>query len=80
MASATDGYLRKLKQRGYRVPERRNGTGHIQVWYGDTLVATASGSGDDGRGFANLRAEIRRFEEDKPTRKTRVRSRSGGRS
>lgn len=76
VASATDGYIRQLKKRGYTVPERRDGQGHIEVWHGDTLVATTSGSGDRGRGFLNFRAQVRKFEEDKPTRVTRKRSRS----
>lgn len=75
MASATSSYLRQLKKRGYDVPAKRDGQGHIQVWHGDTLVASLSGSGEGGRGFANLKSQVRRFEENKPTRKTRKRSR-----
>ncbi len=73
MADDTDSYLRRLRKRGYAVPDRKDGQGHIQVWHGDTLVASASGTGGRGRGFLNFRAQVRRFEEDKPTRKTRVR-------
>jgi hypothetical protein len=73
VATDTGSYLRKLKQRGYTVPERRDGQGHRQVWHGNTLVATISVSNPGGRGFANLKAEIRRYEQNKPTRKTRQR-------
>jgi hypothetical protein len=76
MASATDGYLRRLRKRGYTVPEQRDGQGHIEVWYGSTLVTTTSGSGEGGRGYRNFRSQIRRYEENKPTRVTRKRSRS----
>jgi hypothetical protein len=76
MARDTDGYLRKLRKRGYRVPDRRDGQGHIEVWYGGELVTSASGSRPGGRGFLNFKSQIRRFEEDKATRKTRKRSRS----
>jgi hypothetical protein len=74
VASASDGFIRQLRKRGYRVPEQVNGNGHREIWFGETLVATTSGSrGDGGRGFANFKSQIRRFEESKPTRKTRVR-------
>lgn len=73
MDSDTTSYLRKLRKRGYTVPGGRNGRGHIQVWHGDTLVATASGTASGGRSFANFKAQVRRFEQGRPTAKTRVR-------
>lgn len=73
VADDTTSYLRRLRKRGYTVPAARNGRGHIEVWFGDTLVARTSGSGWQGRGFANFKAQIRRFEQDKPTRKTQLR-------
>jgi len=72
VASDTTSYLRQLKKRGYAT-DQKNGRGHIEVWFGDTLVARTSGSGWQGRGFLNFKAQIRRFEEGKTTRKTRVR-------
>lgn len=73
VASDTDGMLRELRKRGYTVPEKKNGKGHIEVWWEGTLVATTSGSNPRGRGIANFKSQIRKFEENKPTRKTRQR-------
>lgn len=74
VASDSDGFIRQLRKRGYTIPGRTNGNGHREVWFGDVLVATTSGSrGDGGWGFLNFKSQIRKFEEDKPTRKTRVR-------
>jgi hypothetical protein len=73
MASDTGSYLRKLKQRGYTVPATKNGNGHVEVWHGDTLVATTSATAAGGRSFANFKAQVRRYEQDRTTRKTRVR-------
>jgi hypothetical protein len=69
VAYASDEYIRKLKRRGYTVPERTNGNGHKEIWFGDVLVTITSSS----RGFRNLKSKIRQFEEDKPTRTTRTR-------
>lgn len=74
MARDTDALLRQLARRGYEVVT--NGRGHPEVWYAGTLVTTASGSRHGGRGFANLKARVRRFEEGRATLKTRKRSRS----
>jgi hypothetical protein len=71
VADDTAGYIRQLRKRGYA--SRLDGQNHIQLWFGDTLVASASGTGGNGRAFANFKAQVRRFEENKPTRKTRVR-------
>ena len=73
VAGDTTSFLRQLKKRGYTVPDTRNGRGHIEVWFGDTLVARTSGSGWQGRGFLNFKAQVRRFEQGRSTLKTRVR-------
>jgi hypothetical protein len=74
VASDSDGYIRQLRKRGYTVPRRSNGNGHREVWFGNVLVTTTSGSrGDGGRGFLNFKSQIRKFEESKPTRRTRKR-------
>jgi hypothetical protein len=74
VARDTDALLRQLGRRGYQVVT--NGSGHPEVWYSGTLVTTASGSRHGGRGFGNLKARIRQFEENRATRRTR-RTRGG---
>lgn len=71
MASDTDSYLRQLQQRGYKVPDRKNGRGHIEVWFGETLVATHTGTRAGGRAFANFKAQVSRFEKGRPTVRVR---------
>ena len=76
MARDVGGLLRQLRKRGYEVPVQANGKGHTEVWRGGTLVTTVSGSRPGGRALANLKADIRKFEEGRATR-TRHRPRKG---
>lgn len=76
MASDVGGLLRQLKKRGYAVPGQVNGKGHIEIWRDGTMVTTVSGTRTGGRTLANLKADIRKFEESRPTR-TRHRPRKG---
>ena len=76
MARDVGGLLRQLKKRGYEVPGQANGKGHFEVWQDGTMVTTVSGTNPGGRALANLKAEIRRFEEGRATR-TRHRPRKG---
>ena len=75
MDSDTAGYLRVLRRRGYDVPDRKNGNGHIEVYWQGVLVTTHSGSRHRGRGFENFKARIRAFEQGRDTHRVLRRGR-----
>jgi len=76
VSSDVGGLLRRLRKSGYTVPSQANGKGHFEVWWEGTMVTTVSGTRPGGRALANLKSDIRKFEEGRPTR-TRHRPRKG---
>lgn len=60
---AVDGlaYLRELQQRGYELDKRGRG-GHVKIRWKGRLVAVGSVTPGGGRGLANLKSYVRRFE------------------
>lgn len=72
MASDSEAYLRQLRKRGYTT--RRDGRDHIEVYWGGTLVTSESATRYGGRGLANFKARVKRFEENRPTLRIRKRT------
>lgn len=56
-------YLRQLKKAGYEI-ERARGSSHWHIRWEGRLVTVQSGSPGGGRGLANLKSRIRRFEKE----------------
>ena len=57
----SEDYLRLLEKAGYEVVHTRR-AGHWQIRWAGRLVTVHSGSPGGGRGLANLKSRIRRFE------------------
>jgi hypothetical protein len=57
-------YLRQLRKAGYEIRFSR-GSEHWQIRWEGRLVTVHSGTPGGGRGLANLKARIRRFERER---------------
>lgn len=57
----SEDYLAQLRAQGYEVVMSR-GRSHWHIRWEGRLVATQSGTPGGGRGLANLKSRVRRFE------------------
>lgn len=60
----SEDYLRQLRAKGYTVVHTSRSS-HWQIRWEGRLVALQSGTPGGGRGLANLKAVIRRFERER---------------